>query len=76
MFPAKRRPKRLPYPGAMRPDTRPDRAATLGALLRVVAAAACWAIAAVLAKHVFDRGVPPVRLASSSVLRSRDGCDS
>ena len=58
---------RLPYPGAVRSDTRPDRAATLGALLRVVAAAACWAMAAVLAKHVFDRGVPPVRLAEARV---------
>jgi drug/metabolite transporter (DMT)-like permease len=51
----------------MRPDPRPDRAATLGALLRVVAAAACWALAAVLAKHVFDRGVPPIRLAEARV---------
>jgi drug/metabolite transporter (DMT)-like permease len=67
LFPAKRRSKRLPYPGAMRPDPRPDRAATLGALLRVVAAAACWAVAAVLAKHVFDRGVPPARLAEARV---------
>jgi drug/metabolite transporter (DMT)-like permease len=67
LFPAKRFPKRLPYPGAMRPDPHPDRAATLGALLRVVAAAACWAVAAVLAKHVFDRGVPPVRLAEARV---------
>jgi drug/metabolite transporter (DMT)-like permease len=67
LFPAKRRPKRLPYPGAMRPDPHPDRAATLGALLRVVAAAACWAMAAVLAKHVFDRGVPPIRLAEARV---------
>jgi drug/metabolite transporter (DMT)-like permease len=67
LFPAKRHSKRLPYPGAMRSDTRPDRAATLGALLRVVAAAACWAMAAVLAKHVFDRGVPPIRLAEARV---------
>ena len=51
----------------MRADTRPDRAATLGALLLVVAAAACWAMAAVLAKHVFDRGVPPIRLAEARV---------
>ena len=51
----------------MRSDTRPDRAANLGALLRVVAAAACWAMAAVLAKHVFDRGVPPIRLAEARV---------
>jgi drug/metabolite transporter (DMT)-like permease len=51
----------------VRADPRPDRAATLGALLRVVAAAACWALAAVLAKHVFDRGVPPVRLAEARV---------
>ena len=51
----------------MRSDTRPDRAATLGALLRVVAAAACWAMAAVLAKHAFDHGVPPIRLAEARV---------
>jgi drug/metabolite transporter (DMT)-like permease len=51
----------------MRSDTGPDRAATLGALLRVVAAAACWAMAAVLAKYVFDRGVPPIRLAEARV---------
>ena len=51
----------------MRSDPRPDRAATLGALLRVVAAAACWAMAAVLAKYVFDRGVPPIRLAEARV---------
>jgi drug/metabolite transporter (DMT)-like permease len=51
----------------MRAETRPDRAATLGALLRVVVAAACWAVAAVLAKHVFDRGVPPIRLAEARV---------
>jgi drug/metabolite transporter (DMT)-like permease len=51
----------------MRSDTGPDRPATLGALLRVVAAAACWAMAAVLAKYVFDRGVPPIRLAEARV---------
>ena len=51
----------------MRADSRPDRAATLGALLRVVAAAACWAMAAVLAKHAFDHGVPPIRLAEARV---------
>jgi drug/metabolite transporter (DMT)-like permease len=51
----------------MRAETRPDRAATLAALLRVVAAGACWALAAVLAKVAFDRGVPPVRLAEARV---------
>jgi drug/metabolite transporter (DMT)-like permease len=51
----------------MRTGRRPDRAATLGALLRVVAAGACWALAAVFATHVFDRGVPPVRLAEARV---------
>jgi drug/metabolite transporter (DMT)-like permease len=51
----------------MRAETRPDRAATLGALLRVVVAAACWGLAAVFAKHVFERGVPPVRLAEARV---------
>ena len=51
----------------MRTPTRPDRAATVAALLRVVAAGACWALAAVLAKVAFDRGVPPVRLAEARV---------
>jgi drug/metabolite transporter (DMT)-like permease len=51
----------------MRAETRPDRAATLGALLRVVVAAACWGLAAVFAKHVFERGVPPIRLAEARV---------
>jgi drug/metabolite transporter (DMT)-like permease len=52
----------------MRAETRPDRAATLAALGRVVAAGACWALAAVLAKVAFDRGVPPVRLAEARAL--------
>jgi drug/metabolite transporter (DMT)-like permease len=52
----------------MRATTRPDRAATVAALGRVVAAGACWALAAVLAKVAFDRGVPPVRLAEARVL--------
>jgi drug/metabolite transporter (DMT)-like permease len=51
----------------MRAETRPDRAATLGALLRVVVAAACWGLAAVFAKHGFERGVPPIRLAEARV---------
>ena len=51
----------------MRAETHPDRAATMGALARVVVAGACWALAAVLAKHAFDRGVPPVRLAEARV---------
>jgi drug/metabolite transporter (DMT)-like permease len=52
---------------AMRTGRRPDRAATLGALLRVVAAGACWALAAVFATHAFDGGVPPARLAEARV---------
>jgi drug/metabolite transporter (DMT)-like permease len=52
----------------MRAETRPDRAATVAALGRVVAAGACWALAAVMAKAAFDRGVPPVRLAEARVL--------
>ena len=52
---------------AMRTRRRPDRAATLGALLRVVAAGACWALAAVFATHAFDGGVPPARLAEARV---------
>jgi drug/metabolite transporter (DMT)-like permease len=48
-------------------ETRPDRAATVAALLRVVLAGACWALAAVLAKYAFERGVPPVRLAEARV---------
>jgi drug/metabolite transporter (DMT)-like permease len=51
----------------MRAETRPDRAATVAALLRVIAAAACWALAAVFAKQAFDRGVPPARLAEARV---------
>ncbi|MGH3102223.1 MAG: EamA family transporter, partial [Thermoleophilia bacterium] len=51
----------------MRAETRPDRAAAVAALLRVVLAGACWALAAVLAKYAFDRGVPPVRLAEARV---------
>jgi drug/metabolite transporter (DMT)-like permease len=51
----------------MRAGIRPERAATVGALLRVVLAGACWALAAVLAKYAFDRGVPPVRLAEARV---------
>jgi drug/metabolite transporter (DMT)-like permease len=51
----------------MRAETRPDRAATVAALLRVVLAGACWALAAVLASYAFDRGVPPVRLAEARV---------
>jgi drug/metabolite transporter (DMT)-like permease len=51
----------------VRAETRPGRAATVGALLRVVLAGACWALAAVLAKYAFERGVPPVRLAEARV---------
>jgi drug/metabolite transporter (DMT)-like permease len=51
----------------MRAETRPDRGAVVGALLRVVLAGACWAMAAVLAKYAFERGVPPVRLAEARV---------
>ncbi|HZB59793.1 MAG TPA: hypothetical protein VFA73_11465, partial [Actinomycetota bacterium] len=51
----------------MRAEIRPDRAAVVGALGRVVLAGACWAMAAVLAKYAFERGVPPVRLAEARV---------
>jgi drug/metabolite transporter (DMT)-like permease len=51
----------------MRAETRPDRAATVAALGRVVLAGACWALAAVLARYAFDRGLPPVRLAEARV---------
>ncbi|HYT25827.1 MAG TPA: EamA family transporter [Actinomycetota bacterium] len=50
----------------MRTTSRPS--ATLGALLRVVAAAACWGLAAVFAKHAFEHGVPPARMAEARVL--------
>jgi drug/metabolite transporter (DMT)-like permease len=43
--------------------TRPG--ATLGALLRVVAAAFCWGLNAIFAKAAFDHGVPPARLAEA-----------
>ncbi|HEX7146862.1 MAG TPA: DMT family transporter, partial [Actinomycetota bacterium] len=39
----------------------------VGALLRVVLAGACWAMAAVLARYAFDRGMPPARLAEARV---------
>ena len=51
----------------MRAETRPDRGAMAGAVARVVLAGACWALAAVLAKYAFERGVPPVRLAEARV---------
>jgi drug/metabolite transporter (DMT)-like permease len=51
----------------MRAETRPDRAATVAALLRVVLAGACWALAAVAAKYAFERGLAPVRLAEARV---------
>jgi drug/metabolite transporter (DMT)-like permease len=51
----------------MRAGTQPERAAAVGALLRVVLAGACWAFAAVLAKYAFEHGVPPVRLAEARV---------
>jgi drug/metabolite transporter (DMT)-like permease len=51
----------------MRARTQPERAATVAALLRVVLAGACWALAAVMAKYAFERGVPPVRLAEARV---------
>ena len=51
----------------MRAETRPERAVIVAALGRVVLAGACWALAAVLAKYAFQRGVPPVRLAEARV---------
>ena len=45
-----------------------SRRATLGAVLRVVTAGACWALAAVIAKTAFDRGVPPSRMAEARVV--------
>lgn len=45
-----------------------SRRATLGAVLRVVTAGACWALAAVIAKTAFDRGVPPGRMAEARVV--------
>lgn len=38
------------------------------ALVKVVAAGACWGLAAVFAKLAFDRGMPPVRLAEARVV--------
>jgi drug/metabolite transporter (DMT)-like permease len=51
----------------MRAQTRPDRGVIVAALGRVVLAGACWALAAVLAKYAFERGVAPVRLAEARV---------
>ena len=53
------------YPGRVPALTRVP--ATLGALLRVVAAAFCWGLAAVFAKHAFEHGVPPARMAEARV---------
>ncbi|HEV8653626.1 MAG TPA: EamA family transporter [Actinomycetes bacterium] len=53
------------YPGRVPVLTRTP--ATLGALLRVVAAAFCWGLAAVFAKHAFEHGVPPARMAQARV---------
>ena len=47
--------------------TRADRGSSVAAVGRVVAAGACWALAAVLARFAFDRGVAPVRLAEARV---------
>src|SRR6266508_2247822 len=54
----------VPVVPAGRMSTRP---ATAAAVLRVVAAATCWGLAAVMAKVAFDRGVPPVRMAEARV---------
>jgi drug/metabolite transporter (DMT)-like permease len=51
----------------MRAETQGQRAATVGAVARVVLAGACWALAAVMAKYAFERGVAPVRLAEARV---------
>jgi drug/metabolite transporter (DMT)-like permease len=51
----------------MRAEIQAERAAAVGALLRVVLAGACWAFAAVLAKYAFEHGVAPVRLAEARV---------
>ncbi len=40
----------------------------LAAVLRVVAAGACWALAAIIAKTAFDRGVSPGRMAEARVV--------
>jgi drug/metabolite transporter (DMT)-like permease len=53
------------YPGRVPTLTRIP--PTLGAVLRVVAAAFCWGLAAVLAKHAFEHGVPPARMAQARV---------
>ena len=50
--PPPRRGRSRPYCEAMRADIRPDRRATVAALLQVVLAGACWALAAVLASQV------------------------
>jgi drug/metabolite transporter (DMT)-like permease len=40
----------------------------LGAVLRVVTAGACWALAAIIAKGAFERGVSPGRMAEARVV--------
>jgi drug/metabolite transporter (DMT)-like permease len=46
----------------------PTQPSTAAAVLRVVVAGACWGLSAVIAKSGFDRGVPPVRMASARVV--------
>jgi drug/metabolite transporter (DMT)-like permease len=43
------------------------RPARVGAVARVVLAAACWGLAAAVAKHAFTHGVPPARMAEARV---------
>ena len=45
-----------------------DQRTSTVALAKVVSAGACWALAAVIAKVAFDRGVPPVRVAEMRVV--------
>jgi drug/metabolite transporter (DMT)-like permease len=42
-----------------------DRARRVRALIQLVTAGCCWALAGVIAKTAFDRGVPPVRMAEA-----------
>ncbi len=51
----------------MRRAPVPARNATL-AILRVVVAAGCWGLAAVIAKNAFESGVPPIRMAEARVV--------
>jgi len=56
-----------PAAGAGRVGSVPAVTRSAFSLARVCGAAACWGLAAIMAKYGFERGVPPVRMAEARV---------